>query len=106
MRKDKSRTTEVTWTVQLPKKFENAIFWENLKVLLLSNSYGSKTTPKNFFENISTNKAARGFQSFGLLEGAAFLPSKQWSKFLCQISAVIWWTYAENFKEISQTVFE
>ena len=21
------RTTEVTWTVQLPEKFENAIFW-------------------------------------------------------------------------------
>ena len=67
---------------------------------------GLKPPPQIFFENISTNMAARGFQSFGLLEGAAFLPSKQWSKFLCQISAVIWWIYAENFKEISQTVFE
>ena len=67
---------------------------------------GLKPPHKIFFENISTNRAARDFQSFGLIEGAAVLPSKQQPKFLCQISAVIWWTYAENFKEISQTVFE
>ena len=67
---------------------------------------GLKPPQKNLFENVSTNKAARGFQSFSLLEGAASLLSKQWPKFLCQISAVIWWTYGENFKEISQTVFE
>ena len=29
------------------------------------------------FENISTNRAARDFQSFGLIEGTAVLPSKQ-----------------------------
>ena len=33
---------------------------------------GLKPPQKIFFENISTNKATRGFQSFGLLEGAAF----------------------------------
>ena len=36
-----------------------------------------KPPPKIFFENISTNRAARDFQSFGLIEGAAVLPSKQ-----------------------------
>ena len=43
------RTTEVTWTAELPKKFENAILGEYFKFLPLSNSYGSKTTPQNFF---------------------------------------------------------
>ena len=67
---------------------------------------GLKPPYKIFFENISTNRATRDFQSFGLIEGAAVLPSKQSPKLLCQISGVIWWTYAENFKEISQTVFK
>ena len=80
------------------KNLKTPFFGEYFKFLVLSNSHGSKTPPQIFFfEIISTNRAARGFQSFGLIEGAAVLPSKQWPKFLCQISAVIWWTYAENF---------
>ena len=51
---------------------------------------GLKPPHKIFFENISTNRAARDFQSFGLIEGAAVLPSKEKPKFLCQINAVIW----------------
>ena len=67
---------------------------------------GLKPTQVNFFEKISKNMATRGVQSFGLIEGAAELPLEQSQKFWPQISALIWWTYAENFKEISQTVFE
>ena len=52
---------------------------------------GLKTPPQNFFENTSTNRAARGFQCFGLIEGAAGILSEQWPKFWCQISAVIRW---------------
>ena len=51
---------------------------------------GLKTTQKNFFEKISKNAAARGVQSFGLIEGAAELPLEQSQKFWPQISAVIW----------------
>ena len=67
---------------------------------------GLKTTQKNFFEKISKKAAARGVQSFSLIEGAAELPLEQSQKFWRQISALTWKTYAENFKEISQTVFE
>ena len=67
---------------------------------------GLKTTQKIFFEKISKNAAARGVQSFGLIEGAAEFPLEQSQKFWCQISALTWWTYAENFKEISEMVFE
>ena len=67
---------------------------------------GIKPTQKIFFEKISKNVAARGVQNFGIKEGAAELPLEQSQKFWPQISALIWWTYAENFKEISQTVFE
>ena len=67
---------------------------------------GLKPTQKFFFENISKSTAARGFQNFGLIEGAASVPSGLWPKFLCQIRALIWWTYPENLKEISQMVFE
>ena len=38
---------------------------------------GIKPPQKNFFENISTNAAARGFQSFSIKEGAAVVPSEQ-----------------------------
>ena len=67
---------------------------------------GPKPTQKNFFEKISKNVAARRVQNFGIKEGAAELPLEQSQKFWPQISALIWWTYAENFKEITQTVFE
>ena len=67
---------------------------------------GLKPTQKIFFEKISKSVAARGVQNFGIKEGAAELPLEQSQKFWPQISALIWWTYAENFKEISQTVFE
>ena len=42
---------------------------------------GLKMTPKNFFEKISKNAAARGVQSFGLKEGAAELPLEESQKF-------------------------
>ena len=45
-------------------------------------------------------------QNFGILDGAADLQVEIWPKFFCQFSAVMWWTFAENFNEISQTVFE
>ena len=40
-----------------------------------------KPTQKIFFEKISKNTAARGVQSFGLIEGAAELPLDQSQKF-------------------------
>ena len=42
---------------------------------------GLKPTQKIFFEKISKNAAARGVQSFGLIEGAAELPLEQSQKF-------------------------
>ena len=42
---------------------------------------GLKPTQKNFFEKISKNTAARGFQNFGLIEGTAELPLEQSKKF-------------------------
>ena len=51
------------------KILKTPFFGEYFKFLPLSNSYGSK--------NISTNRAAGDFQSFGLIEGAAVLPSKK-----------------------------
>ena len=42
---------------------------------------GLKPTPKNFFEKISKNTAARGVQNFYLIEGAAELPLEQSQKF-------------------------
>ena len=42
---------------------------------------GLKTTQKFVFEKISKNAAARGVQSFGLIEGAADLPLEQSKKF-------------------------
>ena len=64
---------------------------------------GLKPPQKILSDNIS---AAGGFQNFGLIEGAAGILSGLWPKFLCQIRAHIWWTYTENFKEISQTAFK
>ena len=42
---------------------------------------GLKPTQKNFFEKISKNKAARGVQNFGLIEGAPDLLLEQSQKF-------------------------
>ena len=42
---------------------------------------GLKPTQKTFFKKISKNTAARGVQNFGLIEGAAELPLKQWQIF-------------------------
>ena len=67
---------------------------------------GPKTTQKIFFENISKTTGATVVQNFGILDGAADLRVEIWPKFFCQFSAVMWWTFAENFNEISQTVFE
>ena len=51
--------------------------WEYFKFLPLGNSFGSKPPQKKFFENMSTNVAVRGFQSFSIKEGAAVVPSEQ-----------------------------
>ena len=67
---------------------------------------GPKTTQKIFFENISKTTGATVVQNFGILDGAADMLVEIWPKFFCQFSAVMWWTFAENFNEISQTVFE
>ena len=67
---------------------------------------GLKPTQKIFFEKISKNTAARDFQNFGLIEGAAEPLLEQSQKVWPQISPLIWWRYAENFKEISQSGFE
>ena len=67
---------------------------------------GPKMTQKIFFENISKTTGATVVQNFGILDGAADLRVEIWPKFFCQFSAVMWWTFAENFNEISQTVFE
>ena len=72
----------------------------------MGNSNRSKNDPKNFFENISKTTGATVVQNFGILDGAADLRVEIWPKFFCQFSAVMWWTFAENFNEISQTVFE
>ena len=47
------------------------------------------------------------------LKGLRFTVCQSWCKpiqqqlnLLCQIWALIWWTYAENCKEISQNIFE
>ena len=62
---------------------------------------------RNFFQNLfSTNMAARGVQSFYILEGATGPLIEQWLKFSCQFSPDMWWTNAENFKSISWTVSE
>ena len=42
---------------------------------------GLEPIPKNFFEKISKNTAARGVQNFGLIEVAAELPLEQSQKF-------------------------
>ena len=62
------RITEDTWTVQLLGKFQNAIFWEYFKFLLLNNSYGSKTTPKSF---------QKIFQQIWPLEASKFLAQQR-----------------------------
>ena len=84
-------------------------FW-NFSVILNSFNWvtqiGPKMTPKIFFENISKTTGATVVQNFGILDGAADLRVEIWPKFFCQFSAVMWWTFAENFNEISQTVFE
>ena len=67
---------------------------------------GPKTTQKIFFENISKTTGATVVQNFGILDGAADLWVEIWPKFFCQFRAVMWWTFAENFNEISQTVLE
>ena len=82
------------------------IFWRFFKFLQLSNSNRSKKDPKNFLENISKMTGATVVQNFGILDGTADLRVEIWPKFFCQFSAVMWWTFAENFNEISQTVFE
>ena len=56
------------WKRHFLGKVSKSCYWVTLM--------GLKPPQKNLFENVSTNKAARGFQSFGLLEGNAFLPSK------------------------------
>ena len=50
--------------------------------------------------------AARGAQSFCILEGATDPLIEQWLKFSSQFSPDIWWTNAENFKSISWAVSE
>ena len=58
------------------KNLKMPFFEEYFKFLPLGNSYGSKTTSKNFFENISKSTAARGFKRFGIIEGAASILSE------------------------------
>ena len=48
---------------------------------------GLKPPQKIFFENFSKTTAARGFQNFGTIEGAAVIPTEQWPKFVYQISS-------------------
>ena len=51
---------------------------------------GQKPPPKNFLKSILTKRvASKGFQSFGLLEGAGVLPSKQWPKCTVRLTSVI-----------------
>ena len=63
-----------TWTPELPEKFQNAVFFGDIK-----NSFnwvtqiGPKMTPKNFFENISKTTGTMVVQNFGILDGAANL---------------------------------
>ena len=74
------------WTVQCSylKSLKKPFFKECFKIKPLSNSYGSKTTTQKFFR-----VASRGFQSFGLIEGAGVLPSKQWPKCTVRVTSVI-----------------
>ena len=58
------------------KILKTPFFGEHFKFLPLGNSYGSKTTSKNFFENISKSTAARGFKRFGVIGGAASILSE------------------------------
>ena len=58
------------------KILKTPFFGEYFKFLPLDNSYGSETTPKIFFENISKTTAARGFQNFGTIEDAALIPTE------------------------------
>ena len=58
-----------------------------------------------FFENISKTTADTVVQNFSILDGTADLLVEIWPKFFCQFSAVMWWTYAETFNEISQMVW-
>ena len=53
------------------------------------------------WKNIATNMVARGILSFGTLGGATDPKIKLCQKYFCQFSADIWWTNAENFREIS-----
>ena len=95
---NRPRTTEF-----LPGRTAIQKIWKRHFLGNISNScywvtyLGLKTPQKFFFENISTNVAVRGFQTFSIKEGAAVVPSEQWPKFSCQIRGLTWWTYAENF---------
>ena len=55
------------------KNSKTPFFGEYFKFLPL----GLKPPQKDFFENMSTNVAVRGFQSFSIKEGAAVVPSEQ-----------------------------
>ena len=63
------------------KILKTSFFQEYFNFLPLGNSYGSETTPKKLFVNMSKSKVARGVQVFGLKEGAAELPLEQSQKF-------------------------
>ena len=71
-----------------------------LHIILQGMRYGLLYVESNSFWGVTV------VQNFGILDGAADLQVEIWPKFFCQFSAVMWWTFAENFNEISQTVIE
>ena len=65
------RTTEFTWTEDSFEKFQNAIFFQDIKKSFHGvTQMGPKPHQNFFWKNISTNMVARGVRSFGILEGA------------------------------------
>ena len=60
---------------QLCENFENAVFFGNISNSCDCVTHMGLKPPQNFFfENISKSMAARGFQNFGLIEGAVCIP--------------------------------
>ena len=93
--------SRATWKIS-----KRRFFGDILNSFNLVTQIGPKLTQKIFFENISKTMGATVVQNFGILEGTADLRVEIWPKFFCQFSAVMRWTFAENFKKISQTIFE
>ena len=88
----------------LAKKSKTPFFKRYFKILSRGYSNGSRTSPIFFFL-IYLNKYDRyRHPKFWPKWAMAVRLIEQWPKFSSQICTNMWWTNAENFKQISQLI--